>query len=957
MTSSYSPMLFGIPTAPTAAPRTNNKQIATTAYVDQAVAAGGGGTGAGPAGPTGPQGATGATGPTGPQGASTNLLNYRFDTGIVAPPPSGEVRLNNATQSSATLIWAHHMTSANNDATVLLNLVKAGQKIYLQEQGDSTRNQLYQVTADAVDRGTYTEFAVTWISGGSLALANNDSIFLGIQNTGPAGATGPTGATGATGAASTVPGPTGATGATGPSTPSVALPLMNATAAAGVATPYTREDHVHPSDTSRAPLASPALTGTPTAPTATGGTNNTQIATTAFVTSAVATSAANYLPLTGGTLSGPGNLTVSGTLAVTGAATLANGLTIGTANPNLTLNGPAATGPRGIAAQSSGSARWFLNLANAAVESGGNVGSDFVISRYSDTAIFLDSPLTITRSTGAMKLNVPVNAPANMPHLDSAAGISRLWMASTGGVDRWGWGSSGVAESGGNVGSDFIINRYSDAGAFIDQPLTITRASGQVTMSGNASIGGTLGVTGASTLGSPVLINNPTGSALLYLIGGAGFQRNIYFMSGGSGPANLRWVLQASATAESGSNAGSDFALTRYSDAGALIDTPLIITRSTGQVTMSGSATIGGTLGVSGVTTFSNIVNVNAPGGIQMSTAAGNARQIVGNTSGSPRWNLQLGDTALETGSNAGSNLTISRYSDAGAYIDSPLTITRSNGYVAMAPGQLTLGSPTLATTVQFTLQTNGTATRGIGIYSGANPRWLLYAAAGETGSNAGSDLSLNAYSDAGAFLSTPLTITRSTGLATFARGLTVSNSNFLIIDGAAATSRVLQYGTSGSPRWWLYANGVAESGSNAGSDFVLTALSDAGASLGTAWVIARSTQVVSFTKAIVNGPSDRSLKENIEPLTDSLDKVLALQGVRFNFIADEEKRPQIGLIAQDVEPVVPEVIQEFRSDDAEPKLALDYPKLTALLIEAIKEQQGTISALQRRIEALEARI
>ena len=879
MTSSYSPMLFGIPTAPTAAPRTNNKQIATTAYVDQAVAAGGGGTGAGPAGPTGPQGATGATGPTGPQGASTNLLNYRFDTGIVAPPPSGEVRLNNATQSSATLIWAHHMTSANNDATVLLNLVKAGQKIYLQEQGDSTRNQLYQVTADAVDRGTYTEFAVTWISGGSLALANNDSIFLGIQNTGPAGATGPTGATGATGAASTVPGPTGATGATGPSTPSVALPLMNATAAAGVATPYTREDHVHPSDTSRAPLASPALTGTPTAPTATGGTNNTQIATTAFVTSAVATSAANYLPLTGGTLSGPGNLTVSGTLAVTGAATLANGLTIGTANPNLTLNGPAATGPRGIAAQSSGSARWFLNLANAAVESGGNVGSDFVISRYSD------------------------------------------------------------------------------AGAFIDQPLTITRASGQVTMSGNASIGGTLGVTGASTLGSPVLINNPTGSALLYLIGGAGFQRNIYFMSGGSGPANLRWVLQASATAESGSNAGSDFALTRYSDAGALIDTPLIITRSTGQVTMSGSATIGGTLGVSGVTTFSNIVNVNAPGGIQMSTAAGNARQIVGNTSGSPRWNLQLGDTALETGSNAGSNLTISRYSDAGAYIDSPLTITRSNGYVAMAPGQLTLGSPTLATTVQFTLQTNGTATRGIGIYSGANPRWLLYAAAGETGSNAGSDLSLNAYSDAGAFLSTPLTITRSTGLATFARGLTVSNSNFLIIDGAAATSRVLQYGTSGSPRWWLYANGVAESGSNAGSDFVLTALSDAGASLGTAWVIARSTQVVSFTKAIVNGPSDRSLKENIEPLTDSLDKVLALQGVRFNFIADEEKRPQIGLIAQDVEPVVPEVIQEFRSDDAEPKLALDYPKLTALLIEAIKEQQGTISALQRRIEALEARI
>lgn len=66
-----------------------------------------------------------------------------------------------------------------------------------------------------------------------------------------------------------------------------ATPLMDGTAAVGTSTDYAREDHVHPTDTSRAPLASPALTGTPTAPTATAGTNTTQIATTAFVKSAV----------------------------------------------------------------------------------------------------------------------------------------------------------------------------------------------------------------------------------------------------------------------------------------------------------------------------------------------------------------------------------------------------------------------------------------------------------------------------------------------------------------------------------------------------------------------------------------------------------------------------------------------------------------------------------------------
>lgn len=60
-------------------------------------------------------------------------------------------------------------------------------------------------------------------------------------------------------------------------------PLMNNTVAVGTSLKYARQDHVHPVDTSRAPLASPALTGTPTAPTAADGTNTTQVATTAFV--------------------------------------------------------------------------------------------------------------------------------------------------------------------------------------------------------------------------------------------------------------------------------------------------------------------------------------------------------------------------------------------------------------------------------------------------------------------------------------------------------------------------------------------------------------------------------------------------------------------------------------------------------------------------------------------------
>jgi len=65
-------------------------------------------------------------------------------------------------------------------------------------------------------------------------------------------------------------------------------PLADGTAAVGTSKKYARDDHRHPTDTSRAPLSSPALTGTPTAPTASQGTNNTQIATTAFALAAAA---------------------------------------------------------------------------------------------------------------------------------------------------------------------------------------------------------------------------------------------------------------------------------------------------------------------------------------------------------------------------------------------------------------------------------------------------------------------------------------------------------------------------------------------------------------------------------------------------------------------------------------------------------------------------------------------
>ena len=72
---------------------------------------------------------------------------------------------------------------------------------------------------------------------------------------------------------------------------SAVAPLVNGTAAVGTSLRYSRQDHVHPTDTSRAALASPSLTGTPLSTTAAVDNNSFQIATTAYVVGQAAAAA------------------------------------------------------------------------------------------------------------------------------------------------------------------------------------------------------------------------------------------------------------------------------------------------------------------------------------------------------------------------------------------------------------------------------------------------------------------------------------------------------------------------------------------------------------------------------------------------------------------------------------------------------------------------------------------
>ena len=96
---------------------------------------------------------------------------------------------------------------------------------------------------------------------------------------------------------------------------------------------------------------------------------------------------------------------------------------------------------------------------------------------------------------------------------------------------------------------------------------------------------------------------------------------------------------------------------------------------------------------------------------------------------------------------------------------------------------------------------------------------------------------------------------------------------------------------------------------------------------------------------------SDARAKENVVTLDNALDKVTNLRGVYYTRKDDETKKKNVGVIAQEVLDVVPELVSYSEQSD---EYAVKYQNITALLIEAIKEQQTTIQQLQARIEALE---
>jgi hypothetical protein len=137
----------------------------------------------------------------------------------------------------------------------------------------------------------------------------------------------------------------------------------------------------------------------------------------------------------------------------------------------------------------------------------------------------------------------------------------------------------------------------------------------------------------------------------------------------------------------------------------------------------------------------------------------------------------------------------------------------------------------------------------------------------------------------------------------------------------------------------------------NSGSNYWQYGASTTGSSI--FWVLTSGGTGVSLTAGNTSwaAQSDERTKDIIEPITDALNKVSTLRAVIGKYKTDEEGTRRSFLIAQDVQKVLPEVVDT--DTDEQGTMSIRYTETIPLLVAAIKEQQAIITQLQADVAAL----
>jgi len=612
-----------------------------------------------------------------------------------------------------------------------------------------------------------------------------------------------------------------------------------------------------------------------------------------------------------------GALQVAGGAGIAGAINTSGNLTIAKDNPVITLNQTGTVLPQ-MMSQKNGLLRWVVAW-HAGVESSGNAGSDFSLYSFNDAGGSLKQPLIINRATSLVTLDgdLTVSKADAQIHLKSTAGTGAYITTYKANAVRWSLqiGNSAV-ESGSNAGSDFALLRFNDAGASIDAPLIIYRNTGNVainstTPSTSPTTGaltipyGGVGIAGALYTGGIIVIAKSTPIFYMNDLGGAGN----YISAQRNGLS--RWEMSLGSGSEPGSNAGSDFVLNRYSDAGGLLGSAIVVRRNNGDTTINGGLTINSSSGL----------NINGGGfGVASAdptlylqkAADANAAQMYVQSGGISRWLWRYADQT-------NNNMQLYRCNAAGGIVDGPFGVNWATGNVAMSSNIPATSSTTGTLTVAGGLGVGGN------IYSGA----MIHSPSGITVSPSLPDTNHSMTFDAG--INGPF-ISGFLGVALGIQGvksLTITGSGQEMNLGTPIAG--YKFGMTFPGGGTQYGFGIKQS---ADTTVAIQFINAGGGNMGN---ISTGTTTVSY-----NTSSDKRLKKNLKKFDSNkiIDKIEV-----YDFEWKETGERGLGVIAQDVYEVYPQAITHDERDD---NWFVDYSKFAPLMLQELKSLRARVGKIEK---------
>jgi hypothetical protein len=385
----------------------------------------------------------------------------------------------------------------------------------------------------------------------------------------------------------------------------------------------------------------------------------------------------------------------------------------------------------------------------------------------------------------------------------------------------------------------------------------------------------------------------------------------------------------------------------------------------TGSLVFSASPTFTGT---------ANFANISASGDLTVTgnlTINGTTTTINSTTLAVDDKNIVLGDVATPTDTTAdGGGITLKGATDKTFnWVDSTDAWTSSE-HVRLAAGKnfvlagSTSGTVTLATaaaagstTITFPATTGNVVTTGD---SGTVTSTMI-----ADGTIVNADINASAAIAVSKLAASTISgITLGNNLATLTIGTGLSGTSYngssaVTIANTGVTSAVAGTGVSVSGATGAVTFSIGQAVATS-SNVQFNSLGVGTAGSGTAGQIRATNEITAYY-------SDKRLKENIKPIENALAKTLSLHGVTYNAndvaasFGYTNKETQVGLLAQDVKAVLPEVVVPAPFDitvkdgkevskSGEDYMTVKYEKIVALLVEAIKE-------LNDKVESLEAQL